>query len=299
MKHLLIFGLLFHMFFISAFAVTYKINSKGQITSSNSLVKQNKSPDILNNYYGQTYVNDNKASEYNISSIDIVMDYSSSMLHWIRVAEQYMSQIVAQLPNDTKIGLRVFGHDNGNNPSNPVVGMAKEIVSAKNGKYKVKTNVASYLGNTSHYCSANESLVPVTVKNTNNRINAMSNTRIGGSTPLTFALYQAVNHDFANFPKNIIKKIIIITDGDETCNGDPCAFVNELVKTRNDIIIDVVLVSEYSTSLKCLTSATGGSLYNPTDPQSFIKSLQKSITSSPSNKPIYKENEQQFEFIKD
>lgn len=111
---------------------------------------------------------------------------------------------------------------------------------------------------------------------------------------MVLALSQAVNKDFSGMDTVNKKKIILITDGDENCGGDPCAFARDLVSKRKDIVIDVVLVSSNSVGLRCLTSSTGGKIYNPTDTQGFINSITNSIQNTDSTEA---EQSQEYEFI--
>lgn len=228
-------------------------------------------------------------------TIDIVMDYSGSMSYWIEAAKKAMTSIVAQLPATTRIGFRVFGHDSGNNPYSPILNKVKSVTKNKNGKYKVKTQTASYLGSISGSCSATTQVSPVAQHSASVLINGMNSVQIGGSTPLTLALEQAVATDFNGFPMTLPKKIILITDGGENCGGDPCAFAKALMTQRTDITIDVVLVSSNSKELVCLAQTTGGKFYNTNDVYSFTNVLMESMQQTPqSNEP---EPTQQYEFI--
>lgn len=274
----------------------YKVNTGGKVISPTGAIQQNSNvvKNLYNNYYAPNYISQKTATLNSISTIDIVMDYSGSMYYWIEAAKNYMNAIVSQLPSSTKIGFRVFGHDSGNNPYSPIVNMVKSIKKDKNGKYKVQTKTSSYLGTTSGSCSATSTIVPVMPYDAQKLIAGMNSVSIGGSTPLTLGLEQAVTFDFAGLPTSYKKKIILITDGGENCGGDPCAFARALVAKRNDIIIDVVLVSADSTELKCLADYTHGTFYNTDDISSFVNVLQESIQNAPKTDS---QPTQKYEFI--
>ena len=262
-----------------AFAAKYKVNTGGKVVAPNGNIQQNStiiSPqpaynNIYNNYYSQNYISNRQALAGSTGTIDIVMDYSGSMSYWIEAAKNSMAAIIAQLPTSTKVGFRVFGHDGGNNPYSPILNKVKSVSKNKNGKYKVKTHSASTL------------------------INGMNSVQIGGSTPLTLALEQAVATDFGAMPTTQAKKIILITDGGENCGGDPCAFARALVAQRKDITIDVVLVSSNSKELLCLAQTTGGKFYNTDDVYSFTNVLIESMQDTPQSSDP--EPTQQYEFI--
>lgn len=287
-----------------AFAAKYKVDTSGKVVSPTGNIQTNSmiiSPlpyynNVYNNYYSQNYVASKQVVTNPVGTIDIVMDYSGSMSYWIEAAKKSMAAIVAQLPATTKIGFRVFGHDGGNNPYSPILNKVKSVTKHKNGKYKVKTQTASYLGTISGSCSATTQVSPVAPHSASTLLNGMNSVQIGGSTPLTLALEQAVASDFKALPITSPKKIILITDGGENCGGDPCAFANALMAQRTDITIDVVLVSSNSKELICLAQTTGGKFYNTNDVYSFTNVLIESMQDS-SNKTPEPEPTQQYEFM--
>lgn len=290
-------------FSLSVFATSYKINTSGKVTTPSGQVQQNNAyrnqTNLYNNYSSQQYVASKQVTVNQVGTILIIMDYSGSMANWIDEAKRSMSQIIAQLPSSTKIGFRVFGHDGGGNSYNATMGIVKKIIKNSNGKYKVATVNNPYLGNTSGSCSATARVSPIMTKNPISILAGMNSVNVGGSTPLTYALEQGINQDFAGLATNYPKKIVLITDGGENCGGDPCAFAKNLMTKRKDVHIDVVLVSSNSKSLKCLTDTTGGKFYNTNDLSSFSNVLTQSMQSnSVQNKtPAQPQQGQQYEFI--
>lgn len=288
---------------ISVCAAKYKVNTGGKVVAPDGSVQQNStiiSPqptynNIYNNYYSQNYVSNRQVLANSIGTIDILMDYSGSMSYWIEAAKNSMSAIISQLPPSTKIGFRVFGHDSGNNPYSPILNKVKSVTKNKKGKYTVRTQTASYLGSISGSCSATTQIASVAPHSASALINGMNSVQIGGSTPLTLALEQAVTSDFGTISKSQPKKIILITDGGENCGGDPCAFAKALVAQRKDITIDVVLVSSNSKELVCLAQTTGGKFYNTDDVYSFTNVLIESMQNMPQTSEP--EPTQKYEFI--
>lgn len=303
MKKLLILLCLISICSVTAIGAKYKVNTGGQVVSPNGSVQNSSNvlqpkqvSDIYSNYYQQSYVENKQVNVNPVGTIDIVMDYSGSMAYWIEVAKRSMATIVSQLPQNTKVGFRVFGHNGGNNPYSPVLNKVKCVTKNKKGKYVVATETSSYLGKTSGSCSATSQIVPVIAYNALNLLNGMNSVQVGGSTPLTLALEQAVKTDFGKMDNTSAKKIILITDGGENCGGDPCAFARQLVAQRKDIIIDVVLVSSNSKALVCLADTTGGKFYNTSDVASFTRVLNETLNSAPSDTNTTSEAEQQQEY---
>ena len=279
-----------------AFAAKYKVNSSGVVKTQSGQVISSPANTVNQNYYNnyqaQNYVNSNVVNQDPAGIVEIVMDYSGSMTNWIGVAKRSMSAIISQIPQDTQLGFRVFGHDSyGNNPQSTV----KEVKTIiKNGsKYKVTTE-KSALGSTTGVCSATQQVAPIVAANSVSILNGMNSVNIGGATPLTYALDRTVNNDFARFDAYTPKKIVLITDGGENCGGDPCAFARNLMKKRSDVHIDVVLVSSNSRALTCLSQTTGGHFYTVDNLSDFYNTMTQSIQSQPSENMVPKQN---YEFI--
>lgn len=105
-------------------------------------------------------------------------------------------------------------------------------------------------------------------------IKKLNSSKLGMETPLVYALEQTVNKDLASFPSPYVKKkIVLITDGVDTCGGDACAFVKELMAKRNDIVIDVIMIDS-SDNLSCIADETNGNYYNVKTKDEFVKSLK-------------------------
>lgn len=281
----------------SVLAATYKINKNGTIKAPNGTATQIKTPqttNYFNNYYSQNYVNSQVVNKSNVNYIEIVMDFSGSMTSWVNVAKNTMTQILSQIPASTNVGFRVFGQNqNGQNPQTlaKVLSVAKK--QTKNGTiYNVKTeNCDNVVGP----CAATSQIAKIMPANATNLISAMNSVSLGGATPLTLALKRAAYDDFAGISTSFPKKIVLITDGGENCGGDPCAFAKELMRQRNDIHVDVVLVSSSSRQLTCLSSTTGGNFYTTNDLSNFSDTLIRSMTTQP-NQTQQKQN---YEFIND
>lgn len=248
-----------------------------------------------NNYQTQNYVSSNQVNATQVGIIEFVMDYSGSMSNWIEVAKRSMSAILAQIPTSTRVGFRVFGHDyDGSNPTTlNTVKDIKKIVKSGN-KFKIITEKGC-LGSTTGVCSATKQVAPITPINISALVSGMNSVRLGGATPLVYALDRTAYQDFAGFDTTTPKKIVLITDGGENCGGDPCAFAKKLMQKRSDIHIDVVLVSSNSRALACLSNTTGGHFYNVNDLADFSTVINQSMQSEPTIQP--QTNNQKYEYV--
>lgn len=287
----------------AAFAAKYKVNTSGVVKNNYGTVVTPSPATVTpivnpyNVYNAQTYVSQNVVNRVNIPTIEIVMDYSGSMSNWINQAKLAMRNIIAQIPPQTKVGFRVFGHDAyGTNPSNKATVAAVKKIVKKNGKYQVQT-AANPLGTTTGYCAATQQVTPIIQANSAQLLNGMSSVSIGGATPLVYGLDRAVNQDFRGMSQDFPKKIILITDGGENCGGDPCAFAEQLMRQRSDVHIDVVLVSTFTSSLNCLATKTGGHVYRVNNLSNFQTVMTQSMT-TPATEVQETTPNQNYEFIK-
>ncbi|MBO5948132.1 hypothetical protein J6Q66_04790 [bacterium] len=283
--------ILFLVFFFSGvcFAATYKINKSGKVVSNQNKTTQN----VYNIYSAQDYTNSNRVNQNSASVVEIVMDYSGSMVSIIDVAKQTMSQVVAQIPTDIQLGLRVFGQEFDTITKKSV--FVKQVTQSvnKKGKKVYKLNVGKHKNNKS-YCMNSDLVTPIKKANAQELIKGMNSVEIGGATPMVYALERAAYEDFNIFSRALKKKIILITDGEDTCGGDACSFAKTLMSQRSDITVDVVLVSSSSRKMKCLVEKTNGKIYSLNDVSELPEALSQSINGVQTEE--FKE--QKFEFLK-
>lgn len=186
--------------------------------------------------------------------IELVVDYSSSMTHWIGVAKSTLQTILPKVSVNTNVGLRVFGQSSGN----------------------------FFVADMFNACKATKLVSFPRTSNMSSVVSGLYSTKIGAATPLTYALERTVYQDFSAFPKNVKKKIILVTDGGETCHRDPCAFVRDLMATRSDIVIDVIIVNG-SDNLRCLADSTNGKYYKIGTDNDFGNAMGVSFGTQPEN----------------
>ena len=100
-------------------------------------------------------------------------------------------------------------------------------------------------------------------------INTIQNTEPKGTTPIAYSLKEA-GGDFPASPKarNVI---ILLTDGIEECQGDPCAVSRSLQKrdvTLKPFVIGIGIEQKYKKKLGCL-----GRYFNASNKQEFEEAL--------------------------
>jgi Ca-activated chloride channel homolog len=108
-----------------------------------------------------------------------------------------------------------------------------------------------------------------------------------GKTPLT----EAVRRAAAELKSTEAKAtVILITDGIETCEGDPCALGAELEASGIDFTANVVgfgLTEEEGKAVACLADNTGGTYIQAKDAGDLVKALKTTVAvAEPAPEPV-------------
>ena len=182
-----------------------------------------------------------------------ILDFSNSMNEFLEGRRKVdlmvdtMREILPNLNQNISVGLRVYGHRGGFTPIDS--------------------------------CRASSLIEPVAKGNSMTINSSLSKLSPKGMTPITYSLKQAVKNDFLGFRGK--KHIILLTDGGENCDESPCKYVMELIKTRQDISIDVIAFninnSDDLAQLECTSLVTSGKFYNAQTSAQLVKSLNNSV----------------------
>ena len=71
---------------------------------------------------------------------------------------------------------------------------------------------------------------------------------------------------------------MIVTDGDDSCGGDPCAEARRVKASRPELVINVVDLSSNPRDrdvLQCIANAGGGKLLSPGDPLELQRKIDE------------------------
>lgn len=182
-----------------------------------------------------------------------IVDFSNSMNDYIGgipkldLARNTLAEILPKVPQNVKTGLRVYGH---------------------------KAGFTYYQG-----CQASTLSVPLGYNNFQNILGSLYVTRAVGWTPITYSLKQAINSDFTGVQGK--KHIILLTDGGENCDESPCTYVINLMKTRDDVKIDVIAFDvhdiEANNQLRCTALMTRGKFLNANSQEDLANSLFETL----------------------
>jgi Ca-activated chloride channel homolog len=183
----------------------------------------------------------------------LVLDSSGSMKEpasggetKIAAAKTALRSVVADLPSDQPVGLRVYG--------------ARVFDRSDAGA-----------------CTDSQLEVPVATENRQQLLSAVGSYKPYGETPIGYALQQA-GKDLGATGK---RSIVLVSDGEPTCEPDPCQVAKQLAEGGIDLKIDVVgldVNSRARGALQCIADAGRGTYYDVSDSREFAASLQKVAT---------------------
>ena len=200
----------------------------------------------------------------------VILDASGSMWAQIdgkpklEIARESLRTVLQSVPGDEEIGFMAYGH--------------REKGS----------------------CSDIELIVPPAAGTAGAITTAADNMKFLGKTPLTAAVKQAAEALRYTEDK---AKVILITDGLETCGGDPCALGRELKAAGVDFTADVVgfgLTAEEGRQVACLAENTGGKYIQASDEAALKEALAETVAApapAPEPPPAPKAAEVEYNLV--
>jgi Ca-activated chloride channel family protein len=184
----------------------------------------------------------------------IVLDASGSM--WgqiggrskIEIARETLGTVLKSVPAGTELGLMVYGH------------------REKGSCSDIELAVAPGAG-------------------TGEAITAfVSGLNPKGKTPLTQSVEQAA--DILKYTEDKAT-VVLVTDGLETCEADPCALASALEEKGVDFTTHVVgfgLTEEEGKQVACLAENTGGKYFQASDATQLVAALTETVAEAPMTK---------------
>lgn len=183
----------------------------------------------------------------------LVLDSSGSMKERtpggetrIEAATTALADVVASLPEAQPVGLRVYG---------------AEVFSRDEPGA----------------CEDSQLVVPVETGNRDDLRAAIDDYEPYGETPIGYALQQA-GQDLGDEGK---RSIVLVSDGEPTCDPDPCEVAAELTEDGVDVRIDVVgldVSGAARDALQCIARQGNGSYYDVGSSDELSSSLEKLAT---------------------
>jgi Ca-activated chloride channel homolog len=191
------------------------------------------------------------ADEAEQGKLLLVLDSSGSMKEpdasgstKIAAAKQALNTVVDKLPEDAPVGLRVYG--------------ATVFEKSDPGA-----------------CSDSQLVVPIGPADKPALKHAIGRYRPYGETPIAHSLKQAAK----DVGKDGQRTIVLVSDGEETCDPDPCAVARAIHSQGIDLKIDVVglhVDGAAKEQLTCIAKAGGGKYYDAADAADLTETLDQS-----------------------
>ncbi|BAV50599.1 von Willebrand factor type A [Mesorhizobium loti] len=181
------------------------------------------------------------------NKVIIILDASGSMWAQIdgkpklEIARESLRTVLQSVPADDEIGFMAYGH------------------REKGSCDDIQLIVPPQAGSASAITDAADSL------------------KFLGKTPLTAAVKQAAEALKYTEDK---ATVVLITDGLETCGGDPCALGKELEASGVDFTADVVgfgLTADEGKQIACLAENTGGKYIQASDEKALQEALVETV----------------------
>ncbi len=173
-------------------------------------------------------------------NVELVFDSSGSMAQEITpgvtridAAKNVLNDVIDAIPEreGVNVGFRVYGHEGSN----------QEEDRAES-------------------CLSTDLVVPIDGINKDELRAAVETYEPVGWTPITLALQEAAE-DFSPPGESEVNAIVLVTDGLETCDGDPCAAASALAEgdvAVTTYVIGFGLTQEEQATLQCIADAGGG-----------------------------------------
>ncbi|MEO8520238.1 MAG: discoidin domain-containing protein [Acidobacteriota bacterium] len=180
-------------------------------------------------------------------NIEIILDLSGSMKlplgrsTRIATARKVLRDVLARLPDDFNVGLRVYGHRYG--PTQPQT------------------------------CTDSELVVPIARLDRERLLKVIDSTQPRGETPLVYSVLQTA----ADLKAAGGGSVILITDGEESCHGDPAAAARQLQASGVSLELQILGFTlngrRVQQQLSQFAEATGGHYYSAQDGASLGRAL--------------------------
>lgn len=180
----------------------------------------------------------------------LLMDASGSMKEpdpsgssKMDAAKKALDGVIQEMPDSAEVGLRVYGATEAGGEPTPAA------------------------------CADTQLVAPIAEMDRATLGAAVEGFQAKGETPIAHSLEQAA----ADFSGDGAKRIILVSDGEESCVPDPCPQVESLAAQDIDLTIDIVGLAVDAAAkdqLSCLTEATGGTYYDAADAGELADGLQ-------------------------
>ena len=162
------------------------------------------------------------------------------------IAKDVMSQIIKELPDNTRVAMRFYGH---------------RIREGRPGD-----------------CQDSELVFPFDKIDKERMLARVRGLKALGTTPIAYTLRQVAG-DFGQTPGE--KLVILVTDGKEECGGSPSTVVQEMVakgfKIRLNIVGFALAEATVRAEMERIAKITGGQFFDARNAKALRQGIQRSL----------------------
>jgi Ca-activated chloride channel family protein len=190
------------------------------------------------------------------ANLAVILDASGSMNEALpgvgktklAVAKEVMAELIPLIPGEMNGSLWIYGHRHSADPKSESCQDIEQVYGLG------PVDAAAYVG----------------------QVQGIS---AKGYTPIADSIQQAAEA----LPPADFNSIILVSDGEETCGGDPCALAEALKASDSEVTIHVVGYAVNQTTkeqLQCVAQASGGSYHDATDAAGLLQALEEALAAT-------------------
>lgn len=193
-------------------------------------------------------------------NVEIILDSSGSMANYIGsktrmdLAKEAIKEFASSLPEEANIGLRVYGHKG--------TGSDADMQMS---------------------CESNELVYDMQAYNEEKLNASLDKFDPAGWTPVAQSLLEA-KEDLSRFTGENNQNIIyLVSDGMETCGGDPVAAAKEISDSNVSPVVNIIgfdVNNEGQTQLQDMADAAGGTYVNVKNQEQLTSEFNKTVDNS-------------------
>jgi Ca-activated chloride channel family protein len=185
-------------------------------------------------------------------------------------------------PQDVMLVLDASGSMWGRIDETPKIQIAKDVISDLLNSWdtSIRLGLMAYGHRRKGDCADIEVLVPIAEVDAKAMMSKVSPLNPRGKTPISASVKQAA--EALRYTEDRAT-VILVSDGLETCDADPCALAKQLEETGVDFTTHVIgfdLKEEEFKALQCLATETGGAFLNASTAADLSAALEETVTAT-------------------
>jgi hypothetical protein len=190
------------------------------------------------------------------SNVALILDGSGSMGEALpgsdktklAVAKEVMAELIPQIPAELASALWIYAH---RYPPEPKAESCKDI----------------------------EQVFPLGPVDAGAYVDKIQAIKANGWTPIADSIIAAAD----TLPSGDFNSMILVSDGQETCGGDPCAVARALKESDTGLTVHVVgyaVDDETREELECIAGVSGGSYHDAADAEGLLQALEEALSAA-------------------